>query len=164
LRWRNRVAKAAVYVDCLLHIGQRQRQVFLPMAIEQTEPLRLKILLVDDDDLVREAIEDVLSDAGFEVVATADPHEALGLPDAIGPPGVVISDIDLSSLLNGFDVAAGAHLLWPTAQVILISGLPVNHTGRTLGPRDHYLQKPFSCTHLLEAIADVVNKARQEQR
>jgi DNA-binding response OmpR family regulator len=164
LRWRNRVAKAAVYVDCLLHIGQRQRQVFLPMASEQTEPLRLKILLVDDDDLVREAIEDVLSDAGFEVVATADPHEALGLPDAIGPPGVVITDIDLSSLLNGFDVAAGAHLLWPTAQVILISGLPVNHTGRTLGPRDHYLQKPFSCTHLLGAIADVVDKARREQR
>jgi DNA-binding NarL/FixJ family response regulator len=62
------------------------------MASEQTEPLRLKILLVDDDDLVREAIEDVLSDAGFEVVATADPHEALGLPDAIGPPGVVITD------------------------------------------------------------------------
>jgi DNA-binding response OmpR family regulator len=133
------------------------------MASKQTEPSRLKILLVDDDDLVREAIEDVLSDAGFEVVATADPHEALGLPDAIGPPGVVITDIDLSSLLNGFDVAAGAHLLWPTAQVILISGLPVNHTGRALGPRDHYLQKPFSCTHLLEAIADVVDKARREQ-
>jgi YesN/AraC family two-component response regulator len=76
---------------------------------------------------------------------------------------VVITDIDLSSLLNGFDVAAGAHLLWPTAQVILISGLPVNHTGRALGPRDHYLQKPFSCTHLLEAIADVVDKARREQ-
>ena len=111
------------------------------MASKQTEPSRLKILLVDDDDLVRSAIEDVLSDAGFEVVATADPHEALGLPDAIGPPGVVITDIDLSSLLNGFDVAAGAHLLlWPTAQVILISGLPVNDTGRALGPRDHYLQ------------------------
>jgi response regulator RpfG family c-di-GMP phosphodiesterase len=105
------------------------------MASEQTQRSRLKILLVDDDDLVRAAIEDVLSDAGFEVVATANPHEALGLPDAIGPPGVVITDIDLSSLLNGFDVAAGAHLLWPTAQVILISGLPVNHTGRTLGPR-----------------------------
>ena len=130
----------------------------------QTELLRVKILLVDDDDLVRAAIEDVLRDAGFEVVATGNPHEALGLPDAIGPPGVVITDIDLSSLLNGFDVAAGAHLLWPTAQVILISGLPVNHTGQALGPRDHYLQKPFSCTHLLGAIAEVVNKARREQR
>jgi len=134
------------------------------MASELTEPSRLKILLVDDDDLVRAAIEDVLSDAGFEVVATGNPHEALGLPDALGPPGLVITDIDLSSLLNGFDVATGAHLLWPTAQVILISGVPVNHTGRTLGPRDHYLQKPFSCTHLLGAIADVVNKARREQR
>jgi DNA-binding response OmpR family regulator len=46
----------------------------------------------------------------------------------------------------------------------LISGLPVNHTGRILCPRDHYLQKPFSCTHLLEAIADVVDKARRAQR
>ena len=134
------------------------------MGSEQTGPSRLKILLVDDDDLVRSAIEDVLSDAGFEVLATADPREALGLSGLIGPPGVVITDIDLSSVLNGFDVAAGAHRLWPTAQVILISGLPVNHTGQALGPRDHYLQKPFSCTHLLGAIADVVNKARREQR
>ena len=140
------------------------REVSRPVASEQSEHAHVKILLVDDDALVRDALADVLIDAGFEVVATANPHEALGLPDALGPPGVVITDIDLSSLLNGFDVAAGAHLLWPTAQVILISGLPVNHTGRTLGPRDHYLQKPFSCTHLLGAIADVVNKARREQR
>ena len=134
------------------------------MSKEKNEHLRLKILLVDDDDLVRAAIEDVLSDAGFEVLATADPREALGLYGLIGPPGVVITDIDLSSVLNGFDVAAGAHRLWPTAQVILISGLPVNHTGQALGPSDHYLQKPFSCTHLLGAIAEVVNKARREQR
>jgi two-component system, NtrC family, C4-dicarboxylate transport response regulator DctD len=130
---------------------------------EQTAPSRIKILLVDDDDLVRTAIEDVLSDAGFEVVATADPHEALGLSGAISPPRVVITDIDLSSVLNGFDVAAGAHLRWPTAEVILISGLPVNHTGRVLGPRDHYLQKPFSCIHLLEAIERAVDDARREQ-
>jgi DNA-binding response OmpR family regulator len=119
----------------------------------------MKILLVDDDEFVRAALVDVLTDAGFEVVATANPHEALGLPDAIGPPSVVITDIDLGSGLNGFDVATGAHLLWPTVQVVLISGLPVDHTGQVLSQHDRYLQKPFSSMHLLDVITESLREA-----
>jgi DNA-binding response OmpR family regulator len=119
----------------------------------------MKILLVDDDDLVRSAIVEVLRDAGYEVVETADPHEALGLPSAIGSPGLVITDIDLQSTLNGFDVAAVAHRLWSTVRVILISGLSAEHTGQILDPRDRYLQKPFSQSGLLGAIEELVHAA-----
>ena len=119
----------------------------------------MKILLVDDDDLVRSVLVEVLRDAGYEVVETANPHEALGLPGAIGPPGMVITDIDLQSTLNGFDVAAVAHRLWSTVRVILISGLPAEHTGQILDPRDRYLQKPFSQSGLLGAIEKLVHAA-----
>jgi DNA-binding response OmpR family regulator len=119
----------------------------------------MKILLVDDDDLVRSALVEVLRDAGYEVVETADPHEALGLPGAIGSPGLVITDIDLQSTLNGFDVAAVAHRLWSTVRVILISGLSAEHTGQILDSRDRYLQKPFSQTGLLGTIEELVNAA-----
>ena len=44
----------------------------------------MKILLVDDDEFVRSVLVEVLRDAGYGVVETADPHEALGLPHAIG--------------------------------------------------------------------------------
>jgi DNA-binding response OmpR family regulator len=119
----------------------------------------MKILLVDDDELVRAVLVETLRDAGYEVMETANPHEALGLPGAIGPPGLVITDIDLQSTLNGFDVAAVAHRLWSSVRVILISGLSAEHTGQALDPRDRYLQKPFSQTGLLGTIEELVNAA-----
>jgi DNA-binding response OmpR family regulator len=119
----------------------------------------MKILLIDDDDLIRSSLVEMLRDAGYEVLETANPHEALGLPGAIGPPGLVITDIDLQSTLNGFDVAAAAHSLWTTVRVILISGLSADHTGQALDPRDRYLQKPFSQTGLLGTIEDLMSAA-----
>ena len=121
------------------------------------ESFIMKILLVDDDEFVRSVLVEVLRDAGYEVVETANPHEALGLRVAVGPPGLVITDIDLRSTLNGFDVASAAHRLWSTVRVILISGLPAEHTGQTLDPRDRYLQKPSSQIGFLGAIDELVD-------
>ena len=74
-------------------------------------------------------LAEMLSDAGYEVVETGDPVYALGLPEAVGPPDVLITDIDLRSELNGFEVASYAHQLWPKVRIILISGLSADHTG-----------------------------------
>jgi CheY-like chemotaxis protein len=119
----------------------------------------MRILLVDDDEPARLVLADLLRDAGYEVVETANPREALGLLGCAGPPGLVITDIDLHSPLNGFDVAAVAHRQWSTVRVILISGLSADHTGQALDPRDRYLQKPFSQTVLIGAIKQLMNGA-----
>ena len=117
----------------------------------------MMILLVDDDEPVRTVLAEILNDAGHKVVETGDPVDALDLPEAAGPPDVLITDIDLRSTLNGFDVASVAHRLWPTVRVILISGLPAEHTGQALDPRDRYLQKPLSQNGFLGAIEELVD-------
>jgi DNA-binding response OmpR family regulator len=124
----------------------------------------MKILLVDDDEVLRAVITELLTKAGYEVVDTADPNEIRALPEAVVPPSLVISDIDLASEINGFDVSAVAHRLWPAVRVILISGLPVNHTGQVLDQRDRYIQKPFSGADLLGVIESSADEARQVQR
>jgi len=45
----------------------------------------MKVLLVDDDELVRLVLAEILDNAGHEVVDTGDPVDALGLPEALGP-------------------------------------------------------------------------------
>jgi CheY-like chemotaxis protein len=111
----------------------------------------MKVLLVDDDELVRTTMLDMLEDAGFEVTEAASPEEALHR-NGVRHPDVLITDINLGSSLNGFDVAAAAHRLWPAVRVLLISGLPFDRTGQELDLRDHYLRKPFSGSGLLQAI------------
>jgi DNA-binding response OmpR family regulator len=116
----------------------------------------MRILLVEDDYSVRTVIAEVLSDAGYDVREAAGPKEALCVPGAIEAPDVLVTDVDLGAPMNGFDIAVEAHRRWPTVQVILISGLPADHTGQTLDSRDRYLQKPFSGTRLLRAIGELV--------
>jgi DNA-binding response OmpR family regulator len=124
----------------------------------------MKVLLVDDDELLRTVLAELLTQAGYEVVDTADPNDVRALPEAVVPPSLVISDIDLDSEINGFDVSTVAHRLWPAVRVILISGLPVNHTGQVLDQRDRYIQKPFSGADLLGVIESSAYEARQVQR
>jgi len=115
----------------------------------------MRILLVEDNELVRMVLGEVLSDAGHEVVEAAGPDEALSFPARNGAPELLITDVDLGAKLNGFDMAAHAHRCWPCVGVLLISGLPPNHTGQTLDPRDRYLQKPFSRTQLLHTVEEL---------
>ena len=48
----------------------------------------MRVLPLDDDELVRSCLTEMLSDAGYEVVETGDPVDALGLREAVGPPDV----------------------------------------------------------------------------
>ena len=96
----------------------------------------MKVMLVEDDELVRATLVDGLEDAGIQVAEFSDPEKALSPPETVDPPDVVITDIDLGSKLNGFDVAAAVHHRWPSVRVLLISGLPAGHTGQRLDPRD----------------------------
>ena len=120
----------------------------------------MKVLLVEDDELVRTTLVDMLIDAGFEVTEALSPEDALGGDDAAEPPNVLVTDIDLGSSLNGFDVAAAAHRLWPAVSVLYISGLPFTRKGQELGPRGSYLSKPFSGNSLLKAIDELVRATK----
>jgi DNA-binding NarL/FixJ family response regulator len=109
----------------------------------------MRILLIDDDELVRAVLVETISDAGHDVIEAADPIAAFALPAAAGPPSVVITDINLGAVLNGLDAAAVAHRKWPDIRVMLI---------REPDPRDRYLQKPSSGHRLLRAIKELVQR------
>jgi DNA-binding response OmpR family regulator len=119
----------------------------------------MKVMLVEDDELVRETLAEGLEDAGLQVTEFSDPNDALRPPEGTDPPDVVITDVDLGSTLNGFEVAVAAHDRWPLVRVVLISGLPPGHTGQPLDPRDRYLQKPLSFTGLLQTIEELAKPA-----
>ena len=131
---------------------------------QQTRTVRerspsMKVMLVEDDELVRVTLVDSLEDAGIQVAEFSDLEKALSSPEAIDPPDVVVTDVDLGSKLNGFYVAAAVHDRWPSVHVLLISGLPADHTGQRLDPRDRFLQKPLSSRRLLRTIDELANAA-----
>jgi CheY-like chemotaxis protein len=54
---------------------------------------RRAVMIVDDDDAIREALEDVLSDEGYEVVGLSDGQQALDYLHAEKRPSAILVDL-----------------------------------------------------------------------
>jgi CheY-like chemotaxis protein len=61
--------------------------------VHAPELRRHSILIVDDDDAIREALEDVLSDEGYQVVGMADGQQALTYLQAEARPSAMLVDL-----------------------------------------------------------------------
>jgi CheY-like chemotaxis protein len=66
-------------------------QIAIPLIfwgmLQKEEAARRAVMIVDDDDAIREALEDVLSDEGYEVVGVSDGQQALDYLHADYPHG-----------------------------------------------------------------------------
>jgi len=63
------------------------------------------VFLVDDDDAIRDAVESVLSSAGWLVVTASDGTEALGLMRHCVHPAVAVIDLVMPGM-NGWELIA----------------------------------------------------------
>ncbi len=82
---------------------------------------RERILVVEDDQMSRETMTDVLSHAGYDVVAAADGYEALSIA-AHGSPDLVLSDLQMPGI-DGVELTKRLHAFAGGVPVVLTTGL-----------------------------------------
>ena len=81
---------------------------------------RLRILLADDQAILRQGLKTVLRQEGFEVVGEAsDGHAAIKMCHTLKPE-IAILDIGMP-LLNGIDAAREIHKSCPSTKIILLT-------------------------------------------
>ena len=113
-----------------------------------------RILVVDDTDSVRQMVQDMLREAGYEVIAVADARQALReLRDDEGI-ALLLSDVGLPGM-NGRELADAARELRPRLPVLFITGYTERAAVRNefLGPGMGLLPKPFNLSELLRAVS-----------
>ena len=116
------------------------------------------VLLVEDNDVIRIHLAELMTEAGFEVVGAPDAESALELAGAVRPPWVVVSDVNLGRGMDGFALANAARSRWPTVPVLLMSGVEANFAGWHCGATERFLSKPFSSDAFLQSVADLTGK------
>jgi UDP-3-O-[3-hydroxymyristoyl] N-acetylglucosamine deacetylase len=110
------------------------------------------ILVVDDEDKVRESVKEVLTDEGYRVLDTADTTLVLELIEA-EQPGLVLLDIWMPEI-DGIGLLKEIKSKKPTTNVVMISGHGNIHTAVTatkFGAFD-FIEKPVSLDGLLHTV------------
>ena len=80
-----------------------------------------KLLVVDDDPMVRRVITDNLEEAGHSVVEAAGGREAVSLLETDADFDLVLVDFVMPAM-NGDEVARRAHALHPALKVAFLTG------------------------------------------
>jgi UDP-3-O-[3-hydroxymyristoyl] N-acetylglucosamine deacetylase len=115
-------------------------------------PFQKTILVVDDEDKVRESVKEVLTDEGYRVLDTADATRVLELIEA-EQPGLVLLDIWMPEI-DGIGLLKEIKSKKPTTSVVMISGHGNIHTAVTatkFGACD-FIEKPLSLDGLLHTV------------
>lgn len=116
------------------------------------------VLVVDDEEIVRNLMASVLADAGFEVLTASDGVEALEVFDAnVDRIRLILLDMTMPRM-NGEEVYAEIRAKNRDTSIILMSGFSEEHVTRGIsGEGAKFLKKPFEITVLLDAVQDVLD-------
>jgi two-component system, OmpR family, response regulator len=117
----------------------------------------MRILIVEDEWLIRMLVRDLLEEAGFECRDVGDAAEAAEVLDAKNgwQPDLLVTDYNLGAGPNGVAVAIEARRRSPGLPVIYATGNPECLAGQMLGMRERIVVKPFSFDELVGAVHDL---------
>lgn len=139
------------------HLGDESVIVNLEVA-RNTIGQGWTVLLVEDDDLVRELVERVLRETGFGLIVASNGQEAFDLVTGESPHiDLVLTDIVMPQM-GGATLASLLKQQQPDLKVVCMSGYTDQAVVRhgILEPCDAFLQKPFTPTTLLHRIIAVL--------
>jgi acetyl-CoA synthetase len=112
-----------------------------------------KILIADDESIVRESLTDWLTDKGYQVVTTSDGEETLKMLQESDGLGVIVLDVRMPGK-DGITILEETRQKHPDLKYIIISGYPsvdIMTRGIRLGAIG-FLVKPFNPEELEKLI------------
>jgi CheY-like chemotaxis protein len=140
-------------ITIYLPVSRRQRLPAQMPDKPETAPRGPRVLVVDDNEEVRQVTADFLVDTGFAVDAVDNATTALDRLQA-GNVAAVVTDIVMPGM-DGLEFARKARQLWPKLHVVLMSGFSgsIQQAAQEGFP---VLTKPFELADLAARLRDLL--------
>lgn len=159
-----------------LEVAQRGGRGFLPSTLDDAQTLEetlgvrerlrrrgTRVLIVDDDAAIREAVEMVLVQAGLEVHVSDGSDDVWALLERT-EPDLVVLDIDLGHGRSGIELcrAMRADRRWATVPAVVLSARSDRDTVTEVfaSGADDYVPKPFVGPELVARIVNRLERVR----
>ncbi len=113
-----------------------------------------RILLVEDEFLIRLIMAEILQEEGFEVIEACSGDEAVMLLSSCGPLEALFTDVRMPGEIDGIDLAHRVRLSYPSLPVLVVSGYAAD-LSRRLGGLDQpvrFVDKPYDFAKVVGAL------------
>jgi PAS domain S-box-containing protein len=147
-----------IYLPRHLGEGEAAEEIQAPTPKSVHDSLGKKVLVVDDEPIIRMLIVEVLTDLGYEPLEAHDGPSALKVIDGNTKLDLLITDVGLPSGMNGRQVADAARAKQPDLKILFVTGYAENAVvgNGHLDPGMHVLTKPFPIDELNRRISEVL--------
>jgi CheY-like chemotaxis protein len=114
-----------------------------------------KVMVVDDEPMVRRFVSAVLSRSGYDVVDAETPEAAVLLLEGNPHFDLLVTDVVMPNV-NGCELASRVLESLPGLRVLFMSGYEASGTCTATVPGSSFLRKPFRVPELLESVRQVL--------
>ncbi|MBS7789732.1 response regulator [Roseococcus sp. SDR] len=140
-----------------------------PAPPEAPAPTPVRVLVVEDDEPVRQHAERVISGLGYDIIAVPSAEAALSVVDGGGQVDILFTDVILPGGMSGGELAEHVQRIRPSIPIVFTSGHNADHrVSRIMLSRGAtLLPKPYRRGSLAAALAAAAMAARagtREQR
>ncbi len=116
-----------------------------------------RILLVEDEDMVRAVGERALTRAGYQIVTASDGEEGLAAIANDGPFDMVVSDVVMPGM-DGPKMVKALRKIHPEMPILFMSGYAEEQLRKEIDiDRMHFIPKPFSVQQIAEKVGQVLS-------
>ena len=121
----------------------------------------LVVLVVEDEQLLRDLVEPALADAGYSVLLAHNGSEALKyLEERESEEAALralVTDVQLGPGPSGWEIAKRARELHPEIPVVYVTGAAAAEWSSKGVPNSLIIQKPFAPAQVVTAVSQLLN-------
>jgi two-component sensor histidine kinase/CheY-like chemotaxis protein len=114
-----------------------------------------KVLVVEDEMVLRMRAVDMVEDAGFTAVEAVNADQALAILETRSDISLLFSDIQMPGSMDGLKLAHAVHDRWPSIKIILVSGLvKVSDADKPTDSR--FFGKPLEVKQMIAELQEMI--------
>jgi DNA-binding NtrC family response regulator len=115
------------------------------------------VLVVEDEQLIRDSLADALEDAGFGVVQADKAETAIARMVEAESISAVVTDVRLPGRMNGVGIAGWMREHTPKTPIILVSGFPIRPDLAKINPKIAIIvNKPYHPEEIVGWVCSLV--------
>jgi two-component sensor histidine kinase/CheY-like chemotaxis protein len=116
-----------------------------------------KVLVVEDEMMLRMRAVDIVEDAGFTAIEAVNADEALAILESRSDIELLFTDIQMPGSMDGLKLAHAVHERWPSIKIILVSG-KLTPTDAEKPILSRFFGKPLDVKHMIAEMQEMIGQ------